>query len=776
MAAAPSGPIAPGAASGDAGPRLATARANFGAGSKARSTTRVYLDLARHAPWRAAVYGAARAVAGDLPTWRVVDLACRDGRALRDAFGAHGVETVGVDFPHLLGDARERYPADTWIDADLADYDLLEHLYDRLAASEPRLYLLVDVLEHLDDPRPLLRTLRRLLLLDPASRAVVGTADRADPAALPPDDAHVREWSADEIARFLQACGFEIELAAPLPVDSDGGPSATLLLARCVRDEYEAFLRRHGLPPSDLGRVVFTALFPSADAPPRLVDATASTFGVDAGGSTAGRVGFCHLGSDPPPLPEGGYRIDPAALLPESPGRPEPMPELALRLAEQVVFLYHDLAALEYQDAGGVGLRIAQAKRSGLLPAPALTIARCLGTAVYREYETETWLGLRDVQVAHEEKVALELSDAALFPDDDRRRLYADLGYELDPNRVHVGTDVGVPAPPVATPPPPRDLTVTVVVPCYRTPLEYVAELIDGLNEQLRRPDAAVFVDDASGLEYADRLETLVAERLLVPSRLLRHETNRDVAAARNTGLAATTTDWVVFLDSDDIPTPDFVKRFLEYVARDPGVAAVTPYFAAFHEGEDWRDATLLHGSNPQIGDSVLLNHVRNLFGYANSAFDTRRLKEIGGWDDRDRAKSEDRALFMRLRSGGDRIGVIPRVTFLYRARAGSRARTRDPFAGQRKIARNVLGLDRFERLRLYGLLLDYRRLYQEHGRLAKEHRRLARRVAELEDARRELEQSRQASKRPNSRSPRVLDGVSTRINSFARSLLSPRR
>lgn len=72
-----------------------------------------------------------------------------------------------------------------------------------------------------------------------------------------------------------------------------------------------------------------------------------------------------------------------------------------------------------------------------------------------------------------------------------------------------------------------------------------------------------IFVDDCSPDASMEVLSKAVAE---CPSRaadvrILRHETNRGVAAARNTGLSAASGEYVAFADADDWVEPDMFSR-----------------------------------------------------------------------------------------------------------------------------------------------------------------------------------------------------------------------
>jgi glycosyltransferase involved in cell wall biosynthesis len=57
--------------------------------------------------------------------------------------------------------------------------------------------------------------------------------------------------------------------------------------------------------------------------------------------------------------------------------------------------------------------------------------------------------------------------------------------------------------------------------------------------------------------------------------RYLRHESNRGVAAACNTGIDAAKGEVIAFADSDDLRKPNYLRRQVEFLQARPGIGAV---------------------------------------------------------------------------------------------------------------------------------------------------------------------------------------------------------
>jgi GT2 family glycosyltransferase len=64
--------------------------------------------------------------------------------------------------------------------------------------------------------------------------------------------------------------------------------------------------------------------------------------------------------------------------------------------------------------------------------------------------------------------------------------------------------------------------------------------------------------------------------------RIIRHEVNRGLGAARNTGFAAATAPLVLPLDGDDLLTPDCLAKLLAVLGREPEADCVYPDYELF--------------------------------------------------------------------------------------------------------------------------------------------------------------------------------------------------
>lgn len=201
-------------------------------------------------------------------------------------------------------------------------------------------------------------------------------------------------------------------------------------------------------------------------------------------------------------------------------------------------------------------------------------------------------------------------------------------------------------------PPADREINdVTVVVPVHERP-EALARLLAALPPHLE----VVVVDDGSADPEPLRA---VAERYA--ARLVRHPVNRGPAAARNTGLAAVRTPWVLFCDSDVQPVPGWLGVLRRH-GGDPDVGLVAPRVLG-HE-EDPHDGWLVRyeqaRSSLDLGPTPAAVRIRGPVAYVPSACVLARVEALSGGFSEELRSGEDVDLVWRLLEEGWRVRYEP--------------------------------------------------------------------------------------------------------------------
>ncbi len=193
-----------------------------------RPVPEYYADIDRGTTWQPDVYRLVRDLGRELGLARVIDIGCGQGRKV--AALAPEFDVVGLDVGPNLAHCRATYPWGRWIETNL-ELDAPPPVADaELAAS---VVVASDVIEHLVRPEVLLARIRRML--DAAPIAVLTTPERAlthGAAHLgpPPNAAHVREWTLDELRAFAASAGLRVAYAGVTASESDTWARKTSML------------------------------------------------------------------------------------------------------------------------------------------------------------------------------------------------------------------------------------------------------------------------------------------------------------------------------------------------------------------------------------------------------------------------------------------------------------------------------------------------------------------------------------------------------------------
>jgi glycosyltransferase involved in cell wall biosynthesis len=184
--------------------------------------------------------------------------------------------------------------------------------------------------------------------------------------------------------------------------------------------------------------------------------------------------------------------------------------------------------------------------------------------------------------------------------------------------------------------------TVTVVIPCFNQ-AQFLPAAIRSTFHQREHSVECIVVDDGS----TDNASEVAGE---LGARVIR-QPNRGLSEARNAGLAAARSEFVVFLDADDELLPGALARGVEMLISNPAAKAVVGRCQVMDEA-----GVQLPVSHDEIDLSNLyVEWLSRNFVWTPGAAMFRRaaLEEIGGFP-RGLGPAGDYAVYLRLaRTGG---------------------------------------------------------------------------------------------------------------------------
>ena len=103
-------------------------------------------------------------------------------------------------------------------------------------------------------------------------------------------------------------------------------------------------------------------------------------------------------------------------------------------------------------------------------------------------------------------------------------------------------------------------IKLSIIIPMYNTE-PYIDALLKALAPQLTPEVELIVVDDGSNFPFLPPYPSI---------KVFRHDHNKGVSAARNTGLKKAKGQYIVFVDSDDLVSEDYVSQIFKSIENEP--------------------------------------------------------------------------------------------------------------------------------------------------------------------------------------------------------------
>ena len=182
---------------------------------------------------------------------------------------------------------------------------------------------------------------------------------------------------------------------------------------------------------------------------------------------------------------------------------------------------------------------------------------------------------------------------------------------------------------------------VSLYIPCYNAG-KFLDESLEGALRQTYPIDEIIVVDDGSTDDTA-------AKALKHNVRIISHDGNKGLGAARNTALANINSEFVASLDADCVPSPDWLERLMKNFTNEriAGVGGKLVERNTSSLADRWRAVYM----RQHWGDSW--NGIpRFLFG-SNNVFRKDALLKAGMYNTAHREGGEDYDISLRLKAKG---------------------------------------------------------------------------------------------------------------------------
>lgn len=211
-------------------------------------------------------------------------------------------------------------------------------------------------------------------------------------------------------------------------------------------------------------------------------------------------------------------------------------------------------------------------------------------------------------------------------------------------------------------------MKISIIIPVYNV-APYIGDCLRSvMGQSYLGAMECILVDDCGKDNSMEIVEGMIEDyHGAIDFRIVKHAQNRGLSAARNTGMAAATGDYVYFLDSDDEIMPDCIEALAE-----PGYD--------FTIGECRIEGGQLPGVALKLNDGQVLEGAEVLHAYREEAWYMMSVNKLyrlaflkeNGLKFREGIIFEDELWSFQVACTAQKIGVVGRETYVYKLREGS--------------------------------------------------------------------------------------------------------
>lgn len=203
---------------------------------------------------------------------------------------------------------------------------------------------------------------------------------------------------------------------------------------------------------------------------------------------------------------------------------------------------------------------------------------------------------------------------------------------------------------------------ITVLMPIYNTPVEYIEIAIRSiLNQSFANFELLIVDDNNSDAEILNCIGRFEDEDSRI--RIVSTTENKGIASALNLGIQEAKGPLIVRMDADDIARPDLLKTHYHYFKAYPERNICGVQIELFSESRIWQS------NHPKIVNkkTAIDNKGFWITNHPGIAYRTDFIKRFGGYGDTPQGYAEDYALWCKILASGELIYNTSEVLIDYR-------------------------------------------------------------------------------------------------------------
>ncbi len=176
----------------------------------------------------------------------------------------------------------------------------------------------------------------------------------------------------------------------------------------------------------------------------------------------------------------------------------------------------------------------------------------------------------------------------------------------------------------------------SVIIPYYKK-RKYIERCIDAVLAQTYQDFEIILVDDGS----QDDVAQLIEEKYFEKVQLIQQE-NQGVSAARNTGIAAATHDYIAFLDADDYWSPFYLEKVAQIISQENDIKIIGAHYTRNKSALELTNKSLDYFKFENYFKAAIQNTyftssstiIKNIFFHNNPGFNSnlKRGEDIDVW------------------------------------------------------------------------------------------------------------------------------------------------
>lgn len=217
---------------------------------------------------------------------------------------------------------------------------------------------------------------------------------------------------------------------------------------------------------------------------------------------------------------------------------------------------------------------------------------------------------------------------------------------------------------------------ISIIIPVYNVS-SYIERCIHSVMHQTYTNLECILVDDGGTDDSVAKCEKMIAEYDgYIQFKMIHHAQNRGLSAARNTGTKAATGDYILYIDSDDVITPDCIEKLMAPILVDDSIEMVMGNAEWIYEAPTSQSPQVSKHGNEGLRDNEAIRHY----------FFDRKCIEKAAWNKLISGKFikrhglafkegvlwEDTLWMLYVMKHLSHLYLIKDVTYLYTKRLGS--------------------------------------------------------------------------------------------------------